>query len=145
MKWITREHPHVDRVACPWLIARFIDPSAEFIYAPPGSVLTEAKRLGATPFDVPGVQLGHHGDECSFDAVVRHHHLDNDPALTLMARIVRGADTGRPELSSEIAGVQAILEGLRTQHYPNDHAQREAAAAVLEALYRYCQVQAATA
>jgi len=143
MRWITREHPHVDRVACPWLIQRFVDPAAEFIYAATPNVVAEAKRLGATVFDTDGAELGHHGDECSFDAVVHKHNLDNDPALALMARIVRGADTARPQLTPESAGLHAILEGLRTQFYPNDQAQREAAAPVFEALYRFCQGQAA--
>lgn len=88
MKWITREHVKVDRVACPWLIKKFVDPNAEFYFVPANQVMDEARRLGATPFDVPGVELGHHGRECSFDAILKKHNLATQPALFLLAKIV---------------------------------------------------------
>jgi hypothetical protein len=139
MKWITREHPRVDRVACPWLIERSIDPEAEFLYVPADRVLTEAERLGATPYDVPDVELGHRGAECSFDAFVRKYGLERDRALAYMARVVRGADTSAKTLTPESQGLEAILEGIRTLHYPDDQAQREASRPILDALYAYCE------
>ena len=93
MKWITREHVKVDRVACPWLIKKFVDPQAEFYFVPAGQVLAEAERLGATPFDVPGVECGHHGKECSFEAILKKYKLVDQPALLLLGKIVNGADT----------------------------------------------------
>src|SRR5574341_865835 len=98
MKWVTRARPKVDRVACPWLIRRFVDPDAEFLYVPPADVVAVAAREGAVPFDVPGAELGHHGDECSFDAIIRKYELD-DPALARLARIVRGADTAAKDVA----------------------------------------------
>src|SRR5262245_58319088 len=92
MKWITREKVKVDRVACPWLIRKFIDPQAEFLFVPSDRVMEVAEREGATPYDVKDVEFGHHGKECSFDAFVKKHHLDKDPAIVLMAKIVNGAD-----------------------------------------------------
>src|SRR5437870_4988569 len=93
MKWLTREHPRVDRVACPWLIEKFVDKAAEFVYVPTDKVMTEAQRTGATPYDVKDVELGHHGPECSFDAFVHKYGLDKDPAMAYMAKVIRGADT----------------------------------------------------
>src|SRR5512139_2938773 len=93
MKWITREKVKVDRVACPWLIRKFVDKDAEFLFVPADKVRNEAARLGAIPYDVPGADLGHHGKECSFDAIVKKYGLTKDPALVLLARIVNGADT----------------------------------------------------
>jgi hypothetical protein len=93
MRWITRERVKVDRVACPWLIKKFVDPDAEFHFVPAEQVIPEANRLHATPFDVPGVELGHHGKECSFDAILKKHNLTGDPALRLLGKIVNGADT----------------------------------------------------
>lgn len=139
MKWITRERPRVDRVACPWLIERFVDADAEFIYVPKDRVMTEAERLGATPYDVPDVQLGHLGAECSFDAFVRTYALDRDAALAYMAKVIRGADTGVKDLTPESRGVEALLEGVRLLHTPDDQAQREASRPILDALYAYCQ------
>src|SRR5215213_4375813 len=98
MKWVTRERPKVDRVACPWLIKRFVDPQAEFLYVPPEQVMTVAQQEGATPYDVPGVELGHHGAECSFDAIIHKYHL-SDPALQRLAPIVRAADTDAKQLA----------------------------------------------
>jgi len=139
MKWITREHPRVDRVACPWLIERFIDPEAEFIYVPTDRVAAEAQQRGATPYDVKDAELGHHGAECSFDAFVHTYGLDQDPAMAYMAKIIRGADTDDKTVTPESPGIEAVLEGLRQQHYPDDHLQRQASRPVLDALYAYCQ------
>ncbi len=139
MKWITREHPRVDRVACPWLIGRFVDDRAEFVYVPADRVMAEAQRLGATPFDVPGVELGHHGPECSFDAFVHRYGLDGDAALAYMAKVIRGADTADKTITAESQGVEAVLDGVRALHVPDDHAQREASVPVLDALYAYCR------
>ncbi len=139
MRWITREHPRVDRVACPWLIERFIDRSAEFIYVPLTEVMGEAQKRGATPYDVKDVELGHHGPECSFDAFVRKYALDKDPAVAYMAKVIRGADTADKTITPESIGVEAILDGMRHLHYPDDQRQREASRPVLDALYAYCQ------
>lgn len=139
MKWITRAHPRVDRVACPWLIERSIDQDAEFVYVAPDRVTDEAKRLGATPYDVADVELGHHGPECSFDAFIHRYGLDSDPALAYMAKVIRGADTSAKTLTPESVGVEAILEGVRALHYPDDQAQRRASRPVLDALYAYCK------
>ena len=139
MKWITREHPHVDRVACPWLIERFIDKQAEFMYVPAEQVETEAKRQGATPYDIKGAALGHHGAECSFDAFVRSYDLEKDAAMVYMAKVIRGADTADKTLTPESIGVESLLEGIRLLHHPDDQAQREASYPVLDALYAYCR------
>jgi predicted MFS family arabinose efflux permease len=147
MKWITHEHPRVDRVACPWLIERFVDKEAEFIYVPKDQVMAEAKKRGATPYDVKDVELGHHGAECSFDAFVHKYQLDRDPAVAYMAKVIRGADTADKAITPESVGVEALLEGLRQLHYPDDQKQRVASRSVLDALYAYCQkkVEAAPA
>ncbi len=137
MKWVTRERPKVDRIACPWLIKRFVDPDAEFLYVPGDQVLTVAEREGATPFDVPGVELGHQGAECSFDAIIRTYKL-TDPALRRLAQIVRGADTDTKDLTRESPGLEAIAEGFRLV-YQNDHEQLERELPVYEALYAYCR------
>lgn len=139
MKWITREHPRVDRVACPWLIERFVDKSAEFVYVPTDQVMAEAKRRDAMPYDVKDVEFGHKGAECSFDAFVHKYGLDKDPAMAYMAKVIRGADTADKTITPESQGVEAVLDGLRHIHYPNDQKQREASRPVLEALYAYCQ------
>ena len=139
MKWITREHPRVDRVACPWLIERFVDKAAEFIYVPTDQVSAEAQKRGAIPYDVTDAELGHHGAECSFDAFVHTYDLGQDPALSHMAKIIRGADTADKSITPESVGIEAILDGLRQLHYPDDHKQREASRPVLDALYAYCQ------
>ena len=139
MKWITREHPHVDRVACPWLIERFVDPKAEFLYVPSDQVMAEAKRHGATPYDVKDVELGHHGTDCSFDAFVHRYDLGRDAAMVYMAKVIRGADTADKDLMPESRGVEALLDGLRQLHQPDDQAQREASKPLLDALYAYCR------
>ena len=143
-KWITRERPHVDRVACPWLIERFIDPKAEFVYVPADRVLAEAKRQSATPYDVTDVELGHHGAECSFDAFVHRYALDGDPAMVYMAQVIRGADTADKDLTPESRGVEALLDGVRQMYQPDDQRQREASRQLLDALYAYCQRKVAT-
>ena len=139
MKWITHEHPRVDRVACPWLIERFVDKEAEFIYVPKDQVMSEAQKRGATPYDVKDVELGHHGSECSFDAFVHKYALDRDPAVAYMAKVIRGADTADKAITPESVGVEALLDGLRQLHYPDDQKQRVASRPVLDALYAYCQ------
>jgi hypothetical protein len=139
MKWITREHPRVDRVACPWLVQRFVDKNAEFIYVPGEMVASEAARTGATPYDIKDVELGHHGSECSFDAFVHKYRLDSDAAMAYMAKVIRGADTSDKTITPESVGVEALLDGMRLLHYPDDQAQRKASVVVLDALYAYCK------
>ena len=135
MKWITRERPKIDRIACPWLIRRFIDPQAEFLYVPSGDVLRIAKEAGATPYDVPGVEMSHVGDLCSFDAFIGKYRLD-DPSLAALAAIVRGADTGKPELTPQSPGLLAISLGLSV-NYPDDHEMLEAGMVIYDALYSW--------
>jgi hypothetical protein len=142
MKWVTRERPKVDRVACPWLIKRFVDPDAEFLYVPPEQVMAVADQAGAVPFDVPDVELGHHGAECSFDAILRTYHL-SDPALQRLAQIVRGADTDAKDLTPQSRGLDAIAEGFRLT-YGDDHELLEREMPVYDALYAYCQQQEAS-
>lgn len=137
MKWITRERPKIDRVACPWLIARFIDKAPEFLYAPRDDVMRLAQETGAIPFDVPNVELGHHGELCSFDAFLSKYRL-NDPALLKLARIVRGADTGHLDLAPEATGLYAISIGL-SRNFDDDHEQLRHGMLVYDALYTWCQ------
>ena len=140
MKWITREKVKVDRVACPWLIKKFIDPQAEFLFVPAEKVMEVAGLEGAVPFDVPGVEFGHHGKECSFDALVKKHQLDRDPAIVLLAKIVNGADTDNTLWNQpEAAGLNAIAEGFRHLGYKDDHEINAAEWIVYDALYAYCQ------
>ncbi len=139
MQWITRTRPKVDRIACPWLIERFVDPAAEFVYVPALEVVAHAERTGTIPYDVPNVEHGHHGDECSFDAILNKYEL-TDPALRRLALIVRGADTPAKDLTPQSQGLEAIAEGFRL-HYDDDHAQLAAESVVYDALYRYCQGQ----
>ncbi len=139
MKWITRERPKVDRIACPWLIRRFVDRDAEFLYVPADQVTSIAEREGATAYDVPGAELGHHGPECSFDAILARYRLD-DPALRHLARIVRGADTDALDLTPESRGLRAIAQGF-SRAYARDHEQLEAELPVYDALYAWCQAQ----
>ena len=137
MQWITRARPKVDRVACPWLIKRFVDPEPEFLYVPADEVMEAAKREGAIPFDVPDVELGHNGPECTFDAIIKKYNL-TDPALQRLATIVRGADTSAKDLAPESAGLEAIAEGFRLA-YQDDHELLERETPVYDALYAYCQ------
>jgi hypothetical protein len=140
MKWITRERVKVDRVACPWLIRKFVDPQAEFLFVPGDKVMAEAARLGATPYDVPGVELGHRGKECSFEAILKKYNLGQDPALTLLARIVNGADTDNSLWNQpEGPGLNAIAEGFRHLGYKDDLELNRAEWIVYDALYAYCQ------
>jgi hypothetical protein len=136
MKWVTRARPKVDRVACPWLIKRFVDPQAEILYVPPEQVTEVAKREGAIPFDVANVELGHHGLECSFDAIIKKYKL-TDPALQRLALIVRGADTDAKDLTPQSRGLDAIAEGFRLV-YQDDHELLEREMSVYDALYAYC-------
>jgi hypothetical protein len=144
MKWITREQVKVDRVACPWLIRKFVDKDAEFYFVPAEQVQTEAARLKAIPFDVPNVELGHHGKECSFDAIVKKYGLGKDPALVLLARIVNGADTDNSlHHQPEGPGLNAIAEGFRHLGFKDDHAINAAEWIVYDALYAYCRAMVA--
>jgi hypothetical protein len=140
MKWITRERVKVDRVACPWLISKFIDPEAEFYFVPADQVAGEAQRLGAIPYDVDGVELGHHGKECSFEAIVKKYELTADPALVLLGKIVNGADTDNTLWNQpEGPGLEAIAEGFRHLGYKDDHEINAAEWIVYDALFAYCQ------
>ncbi|MBI4558481.1 MAG: chromate resistance protein [Candidatus Hydrogenedentes bacterium] len=140
MKWITREHVKVDRVACPWLIKKFVDPQAEFQFVPAVAVMDEAARLNAIPFDVQGVELGHHGKECSFEAILKKYGLTKNPALVLLGRIVNGADTDNTLYDqSESDGLRAIAEGFRHLDYEDDHQINAAEWIVYDALYAYCR------
>jgi hypothetical protein len=136
-RWITRERPKVDRIACPWLIRRFIDADATFYFVPAQRVLCEAKALDATPFDVEGVELSHDWEKCSFDALLAKYSL-TDPALHELAVIVRGADTSRPGIAPEAAGLLGISIGF-SMVYADDHAQLEAAMPLYDALYAWCK------
>lgn len=137
MMWITRERPKIDRVACPWLITRFIDPQAEFLYVPSGDVLRIAAEKDATPYDIPGVELTHEGELCSFDAFVKKYQL-NEPALQQLAKIVRGADTSRLDLTPQSAGLYAISLGL-SQRYSDDHEMLSHGLILYDALYAWCK------
>jgi protein-tyrosine-phosphatase len=140
MKWITRERARVDRIACPWLISRFIDPRPELLFAPADQVLPLAKREGAIPYDIPKVELGHHGPRCSFDAFVERYELA-DPALDGLARIVRGADTDDRGLTAESAGLYAAATGFQaTSRDDFDNMARQFP--LYDALYAYCRAQA---
>jgi len=134
-RWVTRARPKIDRIACPWLVRRFIDPRAEFLYVPSAEVLAVAQAKQAIPYDVPDVQFSHRGELCSFDAFIADFGLD-DPALTDLALIVRGADTGKPELTPQSAGLLAVSLGL-SLNYPDDHAMLEQGMVVYDALYAW--------
>lgn len=135
MRWITRARPKIDRIACPWLIRRFIDPDAEILFVAPDEVIAEAGRLGAIPFDVEGVELSHDGPLCSFDAFLRRYAL-TDPALREIALIVRGADTERLDLAPQAAGLLAISLGL-SRNYADDHEQLAQGMILYDALYAW--------
>ncbi|MFH1609021.1 MAG: chromate resistance protein ChrB domain-containing protein [Candidatus Bipolaricaulota bacterium] len=141
MKWVTRSHVHVDRVACPWLIARFVDSQAEFLFVPKSQASEVAEREGAVPFDVPGVELGHHDEKCSFDAILAHYGL-TDPALLRLADIVRAADTNRPADDPIAPGLEAIAVGYSLR-FPDDHENLARQFEVYDALYAWCRLQAA--
>ena len=137
MKWVTRRKARVDRIACPWLIQRFIDPSAEFLFVPDNEVMETARREGAVPFDVPGVELGHHGEQCSFDAFLDKYQLA-DPTLQSLARIVRGADTDARGIAKEAWGLYAVASGFR-EISRDDHENMARQFPVYDALYAYCR------
>ena len=137
MKWVTRECPKIDRIACPWLIQRFIDQEAEFLYVPPNEVLNTAKKTGATPYDIPGVEMGHDGELCSFDTFLRKYKL-SDPALQQLALIVRAADTDRLDLAPQAAGLLAISLGL-SRNFSNDHEMLRQGIVIYDALYSWCK------
>ena len=137
MKWITRERPKIDRIACPWLVSRFIDPGAQFLYVPPGDVLRVAREQDAIPYDVPGVELSHVGDLCSFDAFLKKYGID-DPALSTLALIVRGADTSRLDLTPQSAGLYAISLGLSAT-FADDHEMLKHGMVLYDALYAWCK------
>jgi hypothetical protein len=138
VKWVTRARPKIDRIACPWLIGRFVDPGAEFLYVPAPKVLEVAASEGATPFDIPDVEFSHVGEKCSFDAFIAKFGLGGDPALLQLAEIVRGADTSRLDLTPQSPGLFAISLGLSALH-EDDHAMLEAGMAVYDALYAWCR------
>ena len=137
MKWITRERPKIDRIACPWLIARFIDKQPEFLFVPTGDVLKLAAETGATPYDIPGVELTHVGESCSFDTFLRKYNL-TDPALQQLAIIVRGADTSRLDLAPQSPGLMAISLGL-SHNFPDDHEMLKHGMVMYDALYAWCR------
>jgi len=137
MRWVTREHPKIDRIACPWLIRRFIDPDAEFLFVPPAQVIRVARERGAIPFDVEGVELTHDGPRCSFDAFLEKYQL-REPALVELAGIVRGADTDRLELTPQSAGLLAISLGL-SHNFPDDHELLGQGMVLYDALYAWCR------
>ena len=136
-KWVTRERPKIDRIACPWLIRRFVDPSAEFLYVPTPDVLATAKRTGATPYDIEGVEFSHEGERCSFDTMLRIYDI-KDAGLARLAAIVRGADTGRPELTPQSAGLLAVSLGL-SANFADDHEMLAHGMVVYDALYTWCR------
>jgi hypothetical protein len=136
VKWITRERPKIDRIACPWLITRFIDREPEFLYVPAGDVLRVSVATGAIPFDIPGVELSHEGELCSFDTFLKKYGLTN-PALQSLAVIVRGADTDRLDLAPQCAGLLAISLGL-SQSFTDDHEMLKHGMVMYDALYAWC-------
>ena len=143
MTYVTREKARVDRIACPWLVSRFVDREATFLFVPAGDVMKTAERRGAIPFDVPGVELGHHGERCSFDAFLDAYKLD-DPALGALALIVRGADTDARHLTPESAGLYAAATGFQAIS-KDDHENMARQFPLYDALYAYCRAKAAGA
>jgi len=139
VKWVTRRNVHVDRVACPWLIRRFVDPNAEFLFVPSEEVQETAARESAIPFDAPGVELGHRGERCSFDAIIEKYKL-TDPALSELANIVRAADTNRPDLAPESIGLEAIAAG-SMMIAKDDHDAIEKQGYLYDSLYAYCKLR----
>jgi hypothetical protein len=137
MKWVTRERPKIDRIACPWLVARFIDDDPEFLFVPAGNVLALARETGAIPYDIPGAELSHDGPLCSFDTFLKTYDL-GDPALHRLAVIVRGADTARLELSPQAPGLLALSLGLSAL-YPDDHEMLKHGLVMYDALFAWCR------
>jgi hypothetical protein len=137
MKWITRERPKIDRIACPWLIKKFVDEEAEFLYVPKDQVLKNAKELDAIPYDIPDVEYSHFNEFCTFDAIMKKHQL-TDPALLQMALIVRGADTSRFDLAQQAAGLYAISSGL-SHNIADDHEMPKVGMILYDALYSWAK------
>jgi hypothetical protein len=137
MKWITRERPKIDRIACPWLIKKFVDADAQFIYVAKDQVFEKAKEIDAIPYDIPGAEYSHYGNECTFDFIIRKHRL-NDPALDQIAVIVRGADTHQFNLAQQAAGLWAISAGL-SYNYTDDYEQLEIGMKIYDALYSWAK------
>jgi len=137
MKWITREKPKIDRIACPWLIKNFVDKDAEFLYVPANEVLTKSKELDAIPYDIPKVEYSHDREFCTFDTIIRKHQL-HDPALLQLSIIVRGADTDRFDIAPQAAGLWAISAGL-SYNYTNDHEMLEIGMKLYDALYSWAK------
>lgn len=137
MKWITRERPKIDRIACPWLIKNFVDKDADFIYVPTDQVKAQAKELDAIPFDIPGVEYSHDGEFCTFDTIIKKHKL-TDPALLQLAVIIRGADTDRFDLAKQSAGLWAISAGL-SHNFKNDHEMLNFGMKIYDALYSWAK------
>lgn len=141
MKWVTRSHIHVDRVACPWLIKRFVDSDAEFLFVPADSIEAVAKSAGAIPFDAPGVELGHHGDQCSFVSILHKYNL-NDQALARLSKVINAADTHSFDKDPIAAGLEAVAVGYSLR-YPSDHENIERQFPVYDALYAWCRLHVA--
>jgi hypothetical protein len=137
-RWVTRERPKIDRIACPWLVARFVDPNAEFLYVPTKEVREVAKARDAIPYDVPEVHFTHDGDLCSFDAFIKHYRLGGDPALERLALIVRGADTGKLDLAAQAPGLAAVSLGL-SRLFADDHEMLKHGMVLYDALYLWCR------
>ena len=139
MKWVTREDAKVDRIACPWLIRKFVDPDAEFLFVPAGEVMSVARREGAIPYDVPGVELGHVDGRCSFESILHKYGLGNDPALVELAKIVHAADVEADiDTSPEGRGLQAIAKGFSLLHGRDDHRKIALESPMYDALYAFC-------
>jgi rhodanese-related sulfurtransferase len=136
-KWVTREHPKIDRIACPWLIRRFINPTAEFVYVPKDKVLAVARQTGGIPYDIDGVEFTHEGERCSVDTILRIYEI-KDRSLDHLATIVRGADTSRHDLSSQCGGLFAILLG-HSANFPDDHEMLKHGMVIYDALYTWCR------
>ena len=145
MKWVTREHPHTDRVACPWLILRFIEVDAEIVYVPRDEVLSYAEREGAISFDAPGATYTHRDGRCSFETIIEEYHLGGDPALSLVAKVVHGADVSEDvDITPQSAGLEAIARGFMHLGV-DDQRQLELELPVYDALYAWAQQQVRTA
>lgn len=138
MKWVTRSHVHVDRVACPWLISRFIDSDAEFLFVPRSQIQQVVEREGAIPFDAPGVEFGHHGDDCSFDTLIKHYEL-TDKALLRLAKVIHAADMGKMDQEPMAVGFEAIAVGYGLR-FPHDKENLKHQFEVYDALYAYCRL-----
>jgi hypothetical protein len=137
MKWITRERPKIDRIACPWLIKNFVDPDAEFIYVPREQVFSKAKEMNAIPYDLPGTEYTHEKDNCTFDYIVRKHNI-TDPAVKQLALIIRGADTDRFDMAPQAAGLWAISAGL-SYNFKDDHEMLSIGMKMYDALYSWAK------